>query len=85
VSRFFSTPERTAARERLDSAIRELVALIPNSDDEVEFTGQPLLSGWVLLLDWIDDEGDSVTGICPSPGLGYATQRGLLSIGLENH
>lgn len=82
----FSTPERVAARERIDTLIRDLHALAPAADvDEVILTGRPLLCGWMLVLDWIDDDGDSVIGICPSPGLGYTAQRGMLDIALEAH
>ncbi len=92
----YNTPARVAAREELDSLIRRLQVLAPivgdgcgdEDCDNCETTLQdPLLNGWVLVLEWVAGEGGpkSSFAIVPAPNMGYSHQRGVLSIAEEYH
>lgn len=88
----FGTGERRQAVERIDALLRELhPQLAPDSveteqeaEDEEAAVGQPLLSGWVLVLCYLDEAGGEVIRNVPSPGLTPSQHTGMMHMALDD-
>lgn len=67
------------AQERLHKAIAAEYELIaPESDEDAEVKGNCLLSEWVLVSNWVDEDNDAWTVTVTSPGLSRTSKIGLL-------
>ena len=68
------------AQERLHKAIAAEYELIaPNHNDlDSEVKGNCLLSEWVLVSNWVDEDNDAWTVTLTSPGLSRTGKIGLL-------
>lgn len=70
-------PALLPAQSRLHSAIAAEKTLIgPKEDPDIK--GDCLLSEWVLVANWVDEENDAWTVTLSSPGLSRTAKIGLL-------
>lgn len=78
-----SDPTILPAQERLHKAIAEEYTLIGPKDDP-EIKGDCLLSEWVLVANWVDEDNDAWTVTLSSPGLSRTAKLGLLASHLHD-
>lgn len=81
------TPEQEAARDRVHDLLAELAGILgPGSYDELDEdeapAGQVFLNGWVMVLAWIDEDGESFLTRGGSAHLPAYQRNGLLHEGL---
>lgn len=72
-----SDPELLPAQERLHKAIASERTIVGPKDDE-DIKGECLLSEWVLVANWVDEDNDAWTVTLSSPGLSRTAKIGLL-------
>lgn len=70
-------PAILPAQQRLHKAIAEEYTLIGPKDDP-DIKGDCLLSEWVLVANWVDENNDAWTVTLSSPGLSRTAKLGLL-------
>lgn len=70
-------PTLLPAQERLHKAIAAEYALVGPKDDP-DIKGNCLLSEWVLVANWVDEDNDAWTVTLSSPGLSRTGKIGLL-------
>lgn len=70
-------PTILPAQQRLHKAISEEYNLVGPKDDP-DIAGDCLLSEWVLVANWVDENNDAWTVTLSSPGLSRTGKIGLL-------
>lgn len=70
-------PELLPAQNRLHKAISDEYKLVGPKDDP-DIKGDCLLSEWVLVANWVDEDNDAWTVTLTSPGLSRTSKIGLL-------
>lgn len=79
LSAMSDSPRYASAQERLHKAIATEYELIaPESDEDAEVKGNCLLSEWVLVSNWVDEDNLTWTVTLTSPNLPRTSKIGLL-------
>lgn len=80
MSKEYTTAQEAAAQRIHDALASEFTVLGPNRDEDCDVAGEhPLLSEWVCVSNWVDDDNETWTVTFGSPGLSRTHRIGLLN------